>query len=288
LRVLEAEECKRVRDFVNRSRERRHLGTELANDVDGRQLLLVVGEPEVGKSGLLTCLVEALALRGEAVRYVDLNGSSSINFLQVLRLIRDGSASPIAAPLPEAAFDDFNHRLNHWLAGAVPPSTRPPGPVVDAQLPLTAGPENLIPRLFDAFRVALVEAARAAPLVIALDHLGRVQSDDVRDRLRPLLFQPIARRMLPSVRMVLAVTDDEERRFELQSLSPPDKILRLGQLRGTEFRWLAEEFLRVNGSLTATSRELLQVLAVGIEQKPGWKPSMLRTLQLLIRQAAGT
>jgi hypothetical protein len=84
-------------------------------------LLLIVGDKEIGKTQLIRCCLQAVARRGRLVKYVELDPTRPLNFLDVLRLICEGEkVSPISGPLPASALEGFGQTLNALKSGKDP------------------------------------------------------------------------------------------------------------------------------------------------------------------------
>jgi hypothetical protein len=134
--------------------------------------LLVHGDKQVGKTWLLRWMAYALALNGMKTLYVE--ADTGMDWLEVLRHIRDGTKAPYAPGLSEALRSEFNWKLNHIAAGETPTGT-PPAAEMDtagALVEITAnkkvnnGFEGLI---CDSMAKALRSESEIKPLVLVLD-----------------------------------------------------------------------------------------------------------------------
>lgn len=209
----------RIKGFLDRSEVRREvwsalsLGCEEPHEADA---LAVVGSPHIGKSTLVGWCLDASALHGRNVAYVDLASDRHIPVLAVLGLIAEALAqSPHHGTGNRKAFERWVNSLDRLLG----PQAMPPQPdgamgryyrVVPKK-----PPENASDKIFGSFKAALEEAAGEEPLILALDHL----SDDSltnaawESYLVPQLLGPIARHELPQVRLILVVGEDERKQW---------------------------------------------------------------------------
>ncbi|XXT23817.1 CHAT domain-containing protein [Sorangium sp. So ce429] len=286
LRIQRAGDFTPVSDFVNRRRERRQLLQRIDAATTGtRHVQVVSGGDDTGKTALLLWCLKACALRRQRVRYVDLDGPVTKNFLAVLRAIRGGDEpahSPVRSPLPEPAFRRFHFDLQHLLAGREPPEPEGPllAPVPDAsdrQLP--PGDERAIPRIFTAFRAALADAAGGEPLLVVLDHLKGVFPPHFKQYMTRHLLDPIAQGAVPNVRVLIAASDGEYSEYGLAAVVPAGEVLQVSPFGPDEFVELAEEFCRHN-SLKCPSK-IINAVAESIQS--AWRPEMLRVMQTLVR-----
>ena len=281
-------EFTRIRDFVDRKAERRTLwrGVDPIEDEDAYQdLLVVVGEEEVGKTALVHWCMELCALRGRNLIYVDMDDEKSKNFLDLLYLIRDGdleSGSLIRQPLKKNAFDQFNWDLSYLLKGGEPlqAGRQTADQVQVVNEPLQPGNESLIPRIFSSFREALIEAADGAPLIIALDHLRAISPYEFTTFLRPYLIDCVARRDLPLVRMILVLSIAEYKYFYPEAEGGSEwnfELIKVSPFEKKDFLPLATEFCRCRKVDMVEAEEIINVLARNRDLST-WKPSFLRRL----------
>jgi hypothetical protein len=208
----------RIRGFIDRSEVRREVWSALALGCEEPQeadALAVVGSSKVGKSTLVSWCLDASALQGRNVAYVDLASDRHIPVLGVLGLIAEALAqSPHHGKGNREAFDDWIKSLDRLLG----PKAMPPEPdgamgryyrVVPPK-----PPENAAARIFGSFKAALVKAAGDEPLILALDHLHdeSLTKPAWESYLVPELLGPIANHDLPQVRLILVLADEERER----------------------------------------------------------------------------
>ena len=230
-----------LRPFVDRDEERAQLyHTEdswFNQSPQPRSLLLVEGEPEVGKSWFLKGLVYVASLRGWRTFCWDFeqpppdqvaNSSNQRHYEleDVLRAVREGQ------PWPGVFF-------------ARPPWSGPPGADPFAELdallneaPGTAprGDEDTKSPKAKAFVRGLGAVAKedpGRPLLIALDHLPRIVPEAWTRYLMRELVLPLARGQLgPDIRLAIAGTSAELSTYGLATLQPPPAVARLDPLPG--------------------------------------------------------
>ena len=140
LAIRSIPEFEKIKDFVDRKPQRHKLcfGVDPIDfdptdpDSPYKDVLVLNGDSDVGKSSLLGYCLEGCKLRDWGLAYVDMKGGGAKDFLETLRIIRDGDPhSPsllCRGNLDPAAFRRFNHEFNHLddlLAGRpVPPCPR--------------------------------------------------------------------------------------------------------------------------------------------------------------------
>ncbi|HVR09928.1 MAG TPA: CHAT domain-containing protein [Thermoanaerobaculia bacterium] len=214
IQVPKIPEFARIRDFVDRQSQRRRLcfGIDPIDqdpcDAESpyRDLLVLSGESEVGKSSLLFYCLAGCKLRGWQVAYVDMQGSTQ-DFLGTLRILRDGDPGSTSTlcrgALDPAAFNEVNHYLNHLdvlvTGRPLPPAAPGPDGRIAETRPYRRWPEaayDFAPKLISLFCDALQRAAGGRPLVVALDHLN-VSAADFKSWLLPHFIAPIAQRQRP-------------------------------------------------------------------------------------------
>lgn len=287
-----------VHDFVNREAERRHLwrAVDPLPAVEGapHRLMVVRGPSDIGKTALALWVLEGCALRGRAVRYVDLRRfDRTLRFLDVLHAIRDGEprGRDARSSLPETAFRRFNQRLNAWFDGVDDTIAEPAGQIADRTVHHESGTDEVINRLlgiegvdlrlFEAFRAALATAAGGAPLILVLDHLDRVLESDFHDWLYPYLLDPIARGEVADVRVVIPITPDRAQRIRLDEHVLPEQVLTLGALPAEDFESLARSFFDHHG-LPYPEEDLGPAFATKVRALGHWKPTMLHELKRVV------
>jgi hypothetical protein len=192
-RIEDCDPFKVVSFFVDRNELR--LGCQTFHHDPGetgetRNVLIVHGQPDVGKTTLVDWCLEGCAAQGFSVRQVDLTEGRCQNWLDVLRLIRDGNESLepkgfVYKPLPRRSFDEFNWKLNHYLAGKDAPPFKdrpsPDEPVIDAMAPLDPNQvtNERAEMLWKDYREALADAAGRS-YMDALDEVPPGDQDAVR------------------------------------------------------------------------------------------------------------
>jgi CHAT domain len=240
-------------DFVDRRPERRSVWKELNPVVQAqaqKNLLVILGDEDVGKSALVHCFLELCAVHDRQLIYVDLKDQSK-NFIDIFRMIRDGNpqGSVISHPLKNrAAFNRFTYDLNHLLNGKLPPEPQGglPNDIQDEGLSLDLvtekGNENFIEAIFSSFRAALKQAAIAEPLILVLDQMDGLFGGDVKKLLRPYLIDEIAQRRIPNVRMILGLRPGKYQEFAMDALRGLFETVRVPLFKQEQFVPLAREF----------------------------------------------
>jgi hypothetical protein len=289
----------RIRTFVGRGRERRDLWTGV--DPEGlapaapRPLVVVTGQSDLGKTWLVWHCLRLCALRGRQVRYVQLDRGTTLDFLGVLRAIRDGSAdagSPLQAPLPAEAFWAFNYELNELLGGHPDPVYEPGmGPVADAMEPFRPEAGDVVERVCDAFGIALRTAAGGQQLVIALDQVEGVERSSFQNVCRYLLRRIAQGEDLAPVQAVVALTEDQYGSLMPDDLKALLRPIPVPGIPAEEFVPLAREFfLHLYRGQPQEGKDPRQYLleyeavfeAVRRNLSQGWEPwRLLRMAQTL-------
>ncbi len=284
-RIANCREFEKVRDFVNRVTDRRLLFNGLAPPAAApgdSNLLVVRGDGDTGKTSLVLWCLECCMMKGGKILYVDAGLDKSLDFLDLLRLIRDGdpdSASLLTTPLEKQFFYAFNRDLNHLLSGQAPPPGPPDGPVEDQYLPLKVHDERTVSKIFNSFRQALAKASETTPVVIVLDHIEKIWKDHFTNSLLRRLLSPIARKHIPNLRMILAVTPDEYRSFDLHLHEELFQLITLEDFEPGDFLPLAREFFqchKINFNLDVINEFLEAYQKFLIESDTRWKPKELR------------
>jgi hypothetical protein len=130
------------------------------------------------------------------------------------------------------------------------------------------------------------------PLLLALDHL-RVTESAFHDYLLPHLLAPVSQGFVPvaiagaapgrlaSVHLVLALSEDERRRYDLGALVRGDDVIRIDPFDPDEFVPYAREFYR-HHQYPLSDRLLRWIDATAGTDfiRPTWKPEMLRRWSL--------
>ena len=276
--------------FVNRCEEYRKLRDGIASPEPGNHNLYVVrGDKKKGKTWLVQWSLEWYLLKQYTVSYIELNGLQSLNFLEVLRCIRDGDPgrySMISRPLDKDAFHPFNREVNRRLGTC--PAAEVNGVVTDedAGLPLQPGSENLIEDIAKAFRASLVQSAGERPLVLVLDHFKNFSSEEFKEFLWPHLIEYIARQKLPSVRMVLIMDESEYQTFELWKNAGMFEEVVVQNFHKGDFTNLARELLYCCGMLNDKSMALIDDCQKMLDDKPSFEPSMFHLIHSITKSAS--
>jgi hypothetical protein len=233
-------------------------------------VVVVRGGDEAGKSALVCWCLEGCARRRHLVRYVDVSkamgyvpvpGSLGGNWLDVLRVIRDGpkgvggSRELIDQPLDPRAFDEFNRNLNLWLAGRAVPENlalaKAP-PTSDDLAPYKVLAEHMEKAVVRAFCHSLKEIAAKEPLTLVLDHFE--DRNDCTVRLTRSQFEPLLQNLIapigdgrpPGLRLLLVVTNEQyTTTYGLDRYKSVTAAVTLEDLPQKEFEPLALEFLRL-------------------------------------------
>jgi CHAT domain len=234
-RIAGRPEYVQLRDFLNRSAERRDAWWALdpePHQAPSRPVLVIRGRPVAGTPAGKTwfarwCLLTYF-LRGHRVTYVDLavpvprvgpDGSSrpparSKNWLDVLRVIRDACTAPEQLePLPEVAFSQFNASLNE-LVVRLPrpgkPADRDHGSVADESRPFSyenGHYQERIDHTWAGFLGALRQASAERRHIIALDGADSILAEEF-SYVYEGLIRPVAQDVESAVRLMLVGPDD--------------------------------------------------------------------------------
>lgn len=212
-----------LKGFVNRSGIRRELWRLLDGSPAPRDLVVIKGPAQTGKTSLGLWVTNVCGLRGQETVCIDLKGDMRyVDSLAVMRLIRDGGdlASSDYVLQRGNTFAAFDRALPFLMRGQqVPEGNTPPPPFqwTDA----FDGTEEDMKKLFALFRLGLQESARTRPLLITLDHCGAIQDAHFNNYIWPELLRPLARREISNVRGLVILGNDEY-----------ENIFRLGRYEG--------------------------------------------------------
>ena len=211
-----------------------------------QHMMVVVGEGKSGKSHLAHWSAQACKRAGMTVVQVKFAGQEKLDWLDALRLMRDGrrrragEAPSMHAtwPLAPAAFRDFSWGLNRRQQGLSTFEPAPAGVVGDAGLGLSACPD--LPETFMAdtlvsFCDALAESAPAGGLLLELDQLEGLERGAFKSTLLPGLCKPIAEGRIHGVRLMLVLSQAQydDCRNELDLLRVP--IVQVPYFRSADF-----------------------------------------------------
>jgi len=282
-----------------------------------KNLMIVRGGKDSGKTWITLWCLEGCALQDHDVRYVEVVSGTSPKWLRVLLQIQRGDKSKAVAqkypliyrPLDPRAFDNFNHDLSYRIANKTPP-TWDGLPFADQELDLTDLdnlPDSMIQEIFKSFRTALVNAVRPnSSLIIVLDQFSftkdsRIAEGHMEKFLIPFLFEFAASGDLKSdepkreVKFVLVLSDEELKDIypELKKLQPLWHEVPLEGIPKAEFGKVVHEFFR---NLKSANRADLQKLAKSLDDnepeywirrfsntvRDPWQPSLLRNLLIAL------
>ncbi len=171
-------DLKSVRLFSSRVKQRRKLLGKIYPSTNRqlKDLIIVRGKKDAGKSWLTIFCLEALALLNLDVRYVPVSGDETLDWLDFLLQIRDGDksspGSAIRTPLNEEAFYQFNWELIHRTNLSEPPEwdKKPIKANIDDLGEKSDWTQDFIDKTFTSFRRSLLQSAENdKPLVIVFD-----------------------------------------------------------------------------------------------------------------------
>lgn len=268
--LTQIKDCQIFKDieyFSDRQAERRTLIRgfyPLPPQIANKDLIIVKGKKETGKSWLGRWCMEVCALLNHDIRYVEVGGLESRTWLDVLLQIRDGNDSKsgsllIHRELRKSAFDKFNWELKHRFKGDEPPiwDGFPVKPekfkVADPQANWTP---TYVEKTFESFRQAIVQASETdKPLIIVLDHfikpLGITEAD--MKLLITHLIEPIARGELRekisenesrTVKFVLIFTEEEFKLFNIEGSISSSHDVSTSSLTTDTFVELFSEYIQ--------------------------------------------
>lgn len=301
-----------IRSFVDRRDARRHFrkcAEAPMAVVAGPGVFIVRGSASMGKSWLVRACLEGCHLRGGRVRYVTFDGYPTMNIIEVLRHIRGPKPDPQTPPDDPitatlySEFATFNDALTALLAGDVPLATGGSGED-DQTLRYVEGKSHgrTVELAFAAFRSCLAAVATKAPLVLALDQLGRdaygISTEVFTTKIRSIvseLFIPINERkhnQVGDLRCIIAATPEQEMRYQLESIVGADTSCVVDPFPRDDWDLLAREFLlqefrkeKITASdMDAYIEDFRRYLKKG---STTWNPATLRTLRDAVRISIG-
>ncbi|MCC6318066.1 MAG: CHAT domain-containing protein [Gemmatimonadaceae bacterium] len=279
--------------FVGRRRDRREVRqTSAANS----HLLVLAGGEGIGKSDFLKTCLEQFALHGARVVYVDLATGSKHDAIGLLRLIRGPKDTPskdLLRPNLYAQFADFNEELNALLDGLPPPVTllRTEASGTDSEKPYRVDDahHSTLKRAFETFGRSLMAVANGQPLYLVVDHLddadGGMPPELFTQSVRPFLVDVVARKELGSVRLVLALRDDQVPRFGLSSVVQGDAGRALLPFARGDWRWLSSEYLLLRKLDRKRAEDMIERVANDMNDD-GFGPDVLEWLAMYVRKIA--
>ena len=258
-----------LRQFVDRQVERRYFWSEVAYRLTpDRNLLIIYGEPESGKTWLAEWIMRNWALSGERVRYIRLN-QGSYGFVRILEQIRDGMNVDWGenGPYPAAPFQAFQTAVNDLLKDQ----------------PRTA---MYVPDLFDKFITALNDVVKK-PLLLVLDSFevakageldGIVESDF--GYFVEYFVTRAAAGEVTNVRLMLVTGKNAMTTDPLSSLGPFAASRAVERLPYDQFVALAQEGLAstLQPDFLPAFNALVEREAQKIDQQSGWTMSPFKNL----------
>ena len=228
--------------FVDRTEERRLLWEKLdpepdplerleANGESNPDALTIVGVTQVGKSELARWCAIACESHGGNAAYIDFGGGGHIGVEGALELIRDRLGTSILhGPANLQAFEQWSDAMNRLGL-----TKRSGGP-----LP----PADALEKAFSIFADALRGAADQAPLLLVLDHVGKVLEEDWR-MVCDWLLLPIARHALFPVRAIVVLSEDQRTERLTDALQTViGTPVELTRFRPSDFRPVIGEYMR--------------------------------------------
>jgi hypothetical protein len=305
--VASEREFKNNAHFVNRHDHRAWLrravvgaGSRLAPDAaPPRRVVLLKGVSGIGKTQLLRFMMEKWALGGHILKYVPLSDYRSLDFVSLIRAIKDGPPrSFLSGPLkePPGAFSALNQTLNALARDKVPRSSQPKEyDTVDHRLSLGKKiPEKALDLISDKFLDGLkAVAGDGRGLTVVLDQLTHRDGYGViptvfQNLVKPKLIEPINHGFAPGVTLVIAVKTGPDRNefheLGLSNLNPLPESNSLEPLPGTEFMRYAGEYCRRLGYAPEFYEDVIITL-VPFFASAGWTPAeCFNWIQVLVER----
>jgi len=232
--------------------------------IASKDLMIVRGVKESGKTWITLWCLEGCALQNHNVRYVEVSNKSP-KWLDVLTQIQTGDPSKkvgdeyqlIYRPLKREAFYEFNHQLRYRLKNLTQPEWD--GKPVPFEVPDSTNldnlPDNTVGEIFKSFRKALINAAEPnQDLIIVLDQFtyksAKLTQPHMKNFLIPLLFEQAAVGALKSddktrvVKFVLVLSEEELTKTypELLKLEDYWHPVHLQGIRAAEFDKVMKEY----------------------------------------------
>ena len=268
-----------TRDFVGRRTQRRKIwyGVDRIEDRDEdfSNACIVVGNKDMGKTALVQASMKVCALRDRTVAYVDVGYQSTKNFVDILKIIREGdpkSSDIICGPLPTAPFADFDQKYGALLAKPVEAVTA------------LAADEQRCRQFFQAYADALQVIAATKPLIIALDHLN-VEWKDFNEVLVENLLLRIAQGKVANCRLILVCSVDDFDRIQSKELKALASVIQVPAWKTEKYVPLARQICQYNDfDLTKVGAVITAYSAI---TPPEWGPASLRSLVDLLKQSLG-
>ncbi len=303
-------EAKKIEAFVDRGKARTSAWDQIEgkSEAKSRDLLVVHGSPDIGKTWLLWHVLRKCAWRGRSVYYVNFKNGETLSLPKMLERIRDGSddsffirsgnghhtsglsngvagasrPTTISRGLPDDARDRLTHHLYYLRRGLPPQEGELPTPESDDDDLWQPG--ERIDAVFQTLSEILELAAGGTPLVVAFDQLESIENATLRQFVNYFL-RSVAKRNDSSVRVIVALQS-----WHLQADWWPDELTGLPeeihlQEIEDEFKPLAREFLQNLGYdpdiLTNVIDGLVQDFAK--RKQTTWRPKLLTPLNDMAR-----
>ena len=306
-RLNEIKDCAIFKDiafFSNCAEARRKLirGFYPLPPQTDKDLLIVNGKDETGKSWLVRWCMEVCALQNHDIRYVEIGGTESRTWLDVLQQIRDGDDTKqnsllIHRPLRESAFYRFNWELEHRFRGEVPPTVFDngvwPAKKIKVGDPKAQWTPNFEVDTLQSFQQAIIQAAEINnPLIIVLDHFtkgGGIIERDMIELLIPKLVKEAAqqrfREQISSTKMrvvkfVLVLTETEFRDFKVAEQVSSSYMVPLTPFNVDDAKEMILEYLRYfrPNWLEEKRKKYVDGLEEFLKEEPEWTPKGLMDL----------
>ena len=244
---------RQVSRLVDRTPQRRQMQRRISathgreSGADG--LLFVTGAREIGKSLLIRSCIVTQAVRGDAVIYYSLEDRGHVSAADFVLGVAEAAQRWLGGAAARLCQDALAalHRVLEQPAEAARPY--PGQPVLPPLLPLLtpARPNQSYTPIDDAYKKLqglLVTLARTEPLVLVLDHVGRIDERDAF--VRGLLLPAADERELPGIQVVVV-----DRSAELagiagahaETLLTPDRQIPVPAFSREDARTLAREYL---------------------------------------------
>ncbi len=280
--------------FVNREKQRRHIWKTFAQEKTKNPALLVLkGIREVGKTMMLRWCLEACTIQGHKVVYRDCLGAERMNFVELLRFIRDGEDDPRSSIWekirPASSFASFNRHLNDVLEPENSVDLADQNLDAGYELDKALGSENMMETIAKAFLASLKDVVNESPLTIALDHVNKenVFFSHFQNYFLRYILRPVSRGEVEGLNIILAVSTDQYLALGLDDLPRADKhSMEISPFSREEYHALATDFLASHLSHDQAKSGLVENVVevtyhAGIEGNNTWMPHYLTTLAKL-------
>lgn len=250
---------KRLSTFSDRQLERRQFWVDVAATTPSKRLIIVHGKESLGKSALMLWCVRHFALRGESVRYVNVEQAPKKDHLGFLDLLRHGdrTAWPVEGDLPDAPFAVFDARF---------------------QAPIPAS-EDAERELFNLFCDGLQTLTKTKPLLLVLDQFDFAGNAPftaaVRNYIKPRFIDRIRAGLAGDVRLVLVMKQAEYESDEMADLLLDAHPLEVRPWKREDFQLVADEVFASARSKNAKFVDALIQAAELSFADATWTPSTL-------------